>query len=257
MINFDNQLTFESQMGNSYRAMNTTTAHPKVSPKYRHINTAEVVQSFVSHGWVPVKYTEAYTKKYQGYQTHTVQLTHMDTKVTDVGDCTLRIIIVNNHHASKCMEIKLGLYRLVCSNGLVVEDANIESLKLRHIGTSIDAQISEFVDRIQVAAEQLRARIAELSTRKMTREAAREFARTALTTRFKPELITNELVDAALHANRPEDMGDDAWRIFNTVQEKIINGFQTDTGKVRRITSISRNLAINSRLWQQLTQLAA
>jgi hypothetical protein len=243
---------------NDNASMNSKTAHPRVTDKYKFIDTAEIVTKFESYGWTAVKYNEARTRKFQGYQTHTVHLTHMDESVTKVGDSSLRIIIVNNHHAGTSLQIKLGLFRLVCSNGMVVQDADHASTRIRHIGLSVDAQISEFIDKISIAAERLRAQVNQLTATKLDETMQRELAKRALTTRFKPELITNDMITAVLRPRRIEDTDTNAWVIFNRVQEGIIKGFKSDDKEraTRKVTSLKRDLDINEQLWAMLPMAA-
>lgn len=238
---------------------NQTMPHPKTSEKYKFINTADIIRKFAAYGWEPATYNEARSKKYPGFQTHTVSLFCNDEKVnTTVGDSRLRILIVNNHVASKSCQIKLGLFRLVCSNGMVVQDADLGNIAIRHIGLDVDTQIAEFIEKIAVAAEKLREKISSLQGKTMTTEEKMAFARSALTTRFKPELITPELVSAVLHVNRFDDQGDDAWRVFNTVQENLTRGFESADRdrRVRRITSVAKDLKINEDLWAMLPKAA-
>ena len=240
------------------KAMDATFAHPKTSDKYKFISTADIVSKFGEFGWHPVKYTEANTRKYQGYQTHVVQLGCPDGGVAKVGDCNLRILIINNHHASKALQIKVGLFRLVCSNGLVVQDADFGSLSVRHMGLTVDAQLAEILEKIKVIAESLRTKLAAWQTHILTTEERNEFARNALATRFKPEEVTSDMISAVQMANRAEDARGDAWTVFNNVQENLIRGFDSAdrTRRIRRIGSVQRDLDINAQLWTLLPKVA-
>ena len=239
-------------------AVLNTMAHSRTTEKYKFINTNDIVTKFGAYGWTPVKYTEARTRKYKGFQTHCVNLTHGDESVTKVGDSSLRILIVNNHHASKCMEIKLGLYRLVCTNGMVVQDAGIDGVRVRHMGANVDQQIADFVDKIAIAAEQLRNKVAFLQNRVLTTAEKVIFARSALTTRFTADDVTDAMITSVLHVNRPEDDAGTAWTVFNTLQENITQGFDSSDRqrRVRRLTSLKRDMEINEQLWAMLPMAA-
>lgn len=232
----------------------STNAHEKVTPKYKFIDTVDLLNRFANFGWVPVKYSEARTKKYQGYQTHVVTLSHHDDSLTTVGDSSLRILIINNHHASKALRIQVGLFRMVCANGMVVSDADFGGLCIRHMGEDIDARIEEFVDRIKVVAQALRGRINALRSLEMGQDTVKAFARQALSTRFKAEEITDDMVQGVLNIRRPEDASNNAWEVFNRVQENVTQGFRSNdrTRAVRRLTSLKRDLDINERLWDML-----
>lgn len=231
---------------------NSQYPHSKVSPKYKFVNTMDIVNKFGAYGWTPAEYNESYTKKYQGFQTHFVALEHAD--MPKVGDCKLRIIVINDHRAGRALQLKLGLFRTVCSNGLVIESSNFDSVSVRHIGNSVDEQVAAFIEKIAVVAEQLRHTIAKLQGTMLSPEQMMGFARKALEVRFTSEKITDDMIKLVTYINRPEDASNDAWSVFNTVQENIIRGFEQgmDLRRVRKITSVKRNLEVNTKLWQVL-----
>jgi hypothetical protein len=170
-----------------------------------------------------------------------------------VGDCELRALIVNDHKGGRALQLKLGLYRFVCANGLVISDGQFEAFSIRHIGDNIDQRIQEFIDRLTIAATLLRGKIINLSATILTQEQAREFAKSALELRFKDKAITEEQITAALQIRRGEDNGMSAWQIFNRVQESIVRGFGVHGERtVRRLTSVKRDMEINEKMWELL-----
>jgi hypothetical protein len=62
---------------------------------------------------------------------------------------------------------------------------------------------------------------------------------------------------------RAEDVGDDAWRTFNVVQEHLVRGgvqLAMERGRrrsTRGLTSIRQNLRVNTALWEAAAALAA
>jgi len=240
------------------KALEATMPHAKVSKNYKFVNTQEIVDKFIERGWQQTKYQEAYTRKYQGFQTHVVTLSPNDSSLEKVGDSVLRILITNNHHASKALRIQFGLYRLVCSNGLVISDAEFDAVSIRHMGATVDEQVDAFIEKIYVAAEKLREKIAQYKAKTLDLAEMRAFARKALETRFKPELITDTMIGAALYPNRLEDISNDAWTVFNRVQENIIRGFESADRdrRIRRITSVKKDMEINEKLWDILAKAA-
>lgn len=223
----------------------TTTA------KYKHISTKEIVQKFEQRGWTMAKYSQSFTKKYQGYQTHICNL-RLNGDTMKVGDSELRILVINDHKGSKSLTLRLGLFRLVCSNGLVVSDAEFESIRLRHVGTTTDDQIDAFIEKIAATAEQLKNTIEALSNKILCEFDRHKMAWDMLRTRYDVEKITHDMVINVLQPRRLEDMPTDAWTVFNRVQENIVHGVHG----VRRIRSIKKDLDLNVKMWDVLKKIA-
>jgi hypothetical protein len=70
-----------------------------------------------------------------------------------------------------------------------------------------------------------------------------------------------ETIEDILEPKRDEDKGDDLWRVFNVVQEKITQGdfHAALTGakvrKVRKIKSFEKDLKVNKELFKLATAL--
>ena len=71
----------------------------------------------------------------------------------------------------------------------------------------------------------------------------------------------SETIDDILEPKRKEDVGDDLWRVFNVVQEKITQGeFHAalkgaKVRKVRKIKSFEKDMKVNKELFKLATAL--
>jgi hypothetical protein len=91
----------------------------------------------------------------------------------------------------------------------------------------------------------------------MGEQAALDFAKKALTTRFGEKEVNRIKVDLKdlLNPTRKEDMGNDVWSVFNVVQEKIIEGdFEYISGtkvrKARKVKNFKQDQKINKELFE-------
>jgi hypothetical protein len=70
-----------------------------------------------------------------------------------------------------------------------------------------------------------------------------------------------ETIDEILEPKRSEDKGDDLWRVFNVIQEKITQGeFHAalkgaKVRKVRKIKSFEKDMKVNKELFKLATAL--
>lgn len=164
------------------------------------------------------------------------------------------------------MNFHVGLFRLICSNGLVVADATFGKLNLRHMGYSFDnvrGMIGDITEKLPVVFNTIRT----FEKTELTEQARREFAMKAFAIRYPEYIKENNLVDMALISSsvdvnalltpyRSEDAPNNLWTVFNRVQEKLVNGqfkHLGDDNKLRQarpIKNITLNLDINEGLWQ-------
>ena len=93
-------------------------------------------------------------------------------------------------------------------------------------------------------------------------EQALDFAKRALKTRFKGEEVEVDLEDL-LRPTRKEDETPTLWNIFNTIQEKLINGGftyvnveSTKLRKARKIKNFQQDMKINSELFELAMEYA-
>lgn len=228
-----------------------TQPHEKVSEKYQFVSTAKLVESMQEAGLVIRQANEARSKKYQGYQTHVIRMTKPQAKV---GDSFPEIIIIGNHHGTKSHTIMMGLYRLVCSNGLVV-GSNFGSYSIRHTGNAQQI-VEDALDDLHTQLPYVAEMVNKMKERRMSIDEERQFAKEALAIRGLTETQTKKvdtLVSSALVARRSEDSGSSLWEVYNKTQESIIRG----TTGLRRITSSVRDVSVNAALWELAEKMAA
>jgi len=194
------------------------------------------------------------------------------------------IILYNSHDGSSSLKLFAGVYRFICSNGIISGDG-IET-KLRHSKTNA-AMFSGMVSEIAGKLPELMDKIQRLQSVTLSEAAQRELATQAAALRWKdsqeaeiiknPETGAYEIPRGAYYtrhtiagiarANRYDDAGSNAWLAFNRAQENIIRGgapILSVTGKApfgklrksRGISSVSDNVKINRRLWDLAENIA-
>jgi hypothetical protein len=106
------------------------------SKHYVHIPTEKVIDDMSALGWGVVDAKQIQARKLKGYQKHMVVFGNDNLVIEGKdGDTVMpRILMTNSHDGKNAFRFQAGLYRLVCSNGLVIADAEFASLKIRHMG---------------------------------------------------------------------------------------------------------------------------
>ena len=174
-----------------------------------------------------------------------------------------QIMLTNSHDGKNSFKFQAGLYRLICSNGLVIADEQFESVKMRHMGYSFEDlqnMIKEMVGKLPLTVESMN----KMKAIEMGEEQILAFAKDALNARFTKKEMKRIEVDLKelTTPTRKEDTGSDLWSVFNVVQEKLIEGdFQYRAGgKVRQarvIKNFKQDMKINKELFEVALAYAA
>ena len=253
-------------------AFETAPTNPNVTNKYLFVNTETIIDDLSKLGWKPVT---AAMRKNRGKDTifskHMVTFQNPDImiKSKDGDDAFPRIILSNSHDGLQAFKFSVGIYRLVCSNGLVIADEEFSDFKIKHKGYTFE----ELRNVISKAVQDLPNKVEVLNKMKskiLTKEEREKLALDAMLVRagITPdsdkakdfEYDQETLVDI-LEPKRDADKGDDLWRTFNVIQEKITKGdFHAalkgaKVRKVRAIKSFEKDLEVNKQLFRLATAL--
>lgn len=244
----------------------TSPTNSKVSEKYTVANTYTVIQDMEKLGWKVVRAAQRRaTKKSSGrFSYHMVALQNPDIKITkqvdggeEIVECFPQIILTNSHDGLSCFQFRVGLYRCICSNGLVISDAELSEFKIRHIYYSFE-NLRAVVGRILEALPSKVERMSQMSNVLLSEDQKLDFAKKALSIRkgVKEEELQadEETYKDLLTPVRKEDEGNSLWNVYNVLQEKIIKGGYTTAEegkkarKVRKVTSFIKELDFSRRI---------
>tara|TARA_R110000787_G_scaffold81860_4_gene177326 strand:+ start:260 stop:1111 length:852 start_codon:yes stop_codon:yes gene_type:complete len=255
-------------------AFKDAPTNPKVTDKYLFVNTETIVDDLATLGWIPVS---AAMRKNRGKDTifskHMVSFQNPDIKITseDGDNAYPRIIMTNSHDGLQAFKFSVGIFRLVCSNGLVVADEKFSDFKIRHKGYTFN----ELRDVVAKAVKDLPNKVEVLNKMRNTILSKEQKTKLALDAMLvRAGIIPNSdkankfvydeetLIDI-LEPKRAADIGDDLWKVFNVIQEKItqgefhaaLKGAETKVRKVRKIKSFEKDLEVNKKLFKLATAL--
>jgi len=120
----------------------------KRSEKYRPIKTQKLIDTFESQGFeVTAKVLTRPRKTSKiGYQKHMIRLTRSDLTLKGVNDSRPEIVIINSADGSTSLRFLLGIFRMVCANGMVVGDT-FDGYRVRHTG-NVKPRVIEALDGV-------------------------------------------------------------------------------------------------------------
>lgn len=239
----------------------------KVSSQYVFANAEVIIDDLAKLGWYPVS---AVQRKQKGdtpsrFSKFSLSFQNPDLKIEgkDGDDAFPRIILMSSHDGLQAFKFYLGLYRLICSNGLVVADQEFSSFRIQHKGYSFEDLRGLVADAVKQLPERV-AVMNEMSERILTRDEQMKLAEDALLLRVADKekvldtkvTFDTETLEDILTPIRELDKGDSLWKVFNVIQEKVIRGGFTAalTGekarKVRPIKGFERDVQVNKELFQ-------
>ena len=198
-----------------------TTKHDSKSSRFVHITPAQIGEVLQRQGFelISLKTGHAKTAERQGHQTTLARYRHVNA-LSDDGGGLKYDIIAKIPHLYGAMEFFAGIYRLVCSNGLVA-GTTFESYRISHTGPALDL-VAQSVDNLIQHRPLMVDRIGQWSDTKLDEDKKVDFAIEALRLRA-PNMVgvDDSTVERLLHAARTTDVGDSLWNVFNVLQENL------------------------------------
>jgi hypothetical protein len=243
-------------------AVFAAAAHESLSPKYTFVPSERVLSGLMTAGFVPVDARQARTYRASSvHAQHAVRLRRRFETISLRDSCP-EILFLNSHDGTSAYQLRMALYRAVCTNGLIVSRGAFPTVCVAHRGNVVDEvvagalQISERFDR-------LAAQVERMEGRHLLKDEQIGFAERALALKY-PDVAHSGMVPAQLLTiRRPQDVGDDLYTVLNRCQENLLRGGlsrRAPSGRLtrtRRVTSIRRDVALNSQLWDLATGVLA
>ena len=197
--------------------------HESRSQRYAYIPTATVLTELRKEGFQPFMVTQTRTRHEdrRDYTKHMIRLRHA-SQINARGEAN-EIILLNSHDGTSSYQMLAGMFRFVCSNGLVCGDT-VADVRVPHKG-DVAGQVIEGAYQVLHGFD--RALESRESMQAITLEEgeAEVFARAALSLKYddpdKPAPITESQI---LMPRRFDDRRPDLWSVFNRTQENLTKG---------------------------------
>jgi len=120
-----------------------TEAHSSRSERYSYIPTSTVITALMKEGFQPFKACQS-RSRIEGkseFTKHMIRFRHADTQLAQRGDSVPEVILINSHDGTCQYKLIGGIFRYICTNGLVVAESTSGSLSVPHKGNIVDQVI--------------------------------------------------------------------------------------------------------------------
>jgi hypothetical protein len=234
-------------------------AHESRGERYSFIPTIQVIDGLRSEGFEPyeIRQTKVRDAGKREHTKHMVRMRHADSIATK--EEVPEIILLNSHDGTSSYQIMSGVFRFVCSNGLIAGDM-FNNVRVRHTGNVVD-DVIEGATRVLKDAEEIGYRINDYKSVMLSYEERAAFAQSAMQLRWGDEKPVN--AQNLLLPSRWQDKKDDLWTVFNRVQENMLKGGvpgRSSTGRrttTRAVGGVNENVKLNKALWTLADSMAA
>lgn len=134
--------------------------------------------------------------------------------------CYLDLVYDSKHAGRGCDTVYLGIYRMLCTNGLFV-GKNFFASDIRHNGETFET-LQESITAALKMIPSLTETIKKMQSIELSSDQYRVLADMAATI-LVPERA-KEIQHCLLTPNRTEDHAKDLWTVYNTIQENAMQG---------------------------------
>ena len=243
-------------------------AHAKVSDRYSFIPTATVVDGLRAEGWAPVWAGEQRIRlsDRQGFQKHMIRLARTDDLKRTQSERP-ELVLVNSHDRSSAYQLHAGIFRFVCSNGMILADSVFARISIMHVNFE-PAKVIEASFHIVREMPAIADLLEGYKARALNTLERRAFGEAALILKYDELEKAPVGAEKILAHRRSEDAAPTLWNVLNVVQENMMEGGQRDYnrrrpdsrrffGKSRAVKGLDENVKLNKALWHLAETLRA
>ncbi|MBB6255889.1 hypothetical protein FHT05_000436 [Xanthomonas arboricola] len=228
--------------------------HESRSQRYAYIPTATVLTELRKEGFQPFMVTQIRTRHEDrcDYTKHMIRLRHA-SQINARGEAN-EIILLNSHDGTSSYQMLAGMFRFVCSNGLVCGDT-VADVRVPHKG-DVAGQVIEGAYQVLHGFDRALESRESMQAITLDEGEAEVFARAALSLKYddpdKPAPITESQI---LMPRRFDDRRPDLWSVFKRTQENLTKGGlhgRSANGRrqqTRPVQGIDSDIRLNRALW--------
>ncbi|ECH4667729.1 DUF945 domain-containing protein [Salmonella enterica] len=235
--------------------------HDSRSEKYTYVPTITLLDNLRKEGFQPFFACQTRTRDLdkRGFTKHMLRL-RRDGQIT--GEEVPEIILLNSHDGSSSYQMIPGMFRFVCTNGMVCGQTFGE-IRVPHKGDIVN-QVIEGAYEVLGIFDRVQDSSTEMKAITMKPEAQRIFAETALNWKYDEKGEGKHIPlqpEDVLHVRRQADKPNDLWTTYQRVQENMIKGglwAKSEKGrytKTRGVNGIDGDIRLNRVLWEMAEKM--
>jgi uncharacterized protein DUF932 len=256
----------EEQLKVKVPSIFSSESSAKTSDKYSLIPTIDCVRGLRQAGFHCVNAQEGRVRNSENkpYVKHLMRFRH--ESALEKGGNIPEIVMINSHNGACSYQLRAGIYRCVCANGLIVGN-EMFFRKIIHKGDVISKVVEAAGEIIDIVPEVLQV-ADEWKKINLSSEQSNVYAQSAMLLKYDPAEIDINPAIALRPVRYADTNATDLWTTFNILQEKVIRGgvhyrakeagnsYYHRRGTTRAVNSVSENSRLNTALWNLTEKMA-
>ena len=227
--------------------------HESRSERYSYIPTATVLTELRKEGFQPFMVAQTRTRvaDRRDFTKHMIRLRHA-SQIN--GAEANEIVLLNSHDGTSSYQMLAGMFRFVCSNGLVCGDT-VADVRIPHKG-DVAGSVIEGAYEVLSGFERVKENREAMRAVTLDEGEAEVFARAALALKYddpdKPAPVSESQI---LMPRRFDDRRPDLWSVFNRAQENLTKGGLSGRSangrrqRTRPVQGLDSDVRLNRALW--------
>ena len=234
-----------------------------VSDKYAFVATHKLLDTFRDSGYYPIMASESKARENnQGYQKHIIQFRSLENLLRPNAKAEYEdIVLTNSHNRTSSFIVDLAIFRLVCSNMLVIPSKSFVHTSIVHVGFNQE-KVKNAIAEVTSYMPKIKEQVANFKTIHLTPHEEQMLANAAIDIRF--DTNTHYIkADELLKVNHQEDELPTLWNVYNRIQEAMIRGgvkmknlVTNKTFTSKAINGIDATIKFNKELFEVVEKVA-
>ena len=234
----------------------------RTSKHYQFISTARVVEALLEAGFQATRaqQTRVRAGASPDHARHLIRFSFVKESLSMI-DAIPELILINSHDGTSAYTLRAGLYRPLCTNGLMTQIGDFGLLHVPHRGNIIHNVVDGALE-IARGFDNIGRVVQRMASCQLDEGQRQGLAAAALKLRYpKPEQHVPVTADQVLQVRRAADHGNTLWLTYNAIQENLCAGGlqgRSPSGRASRtraIRAIREDVRLNVGLWNHAMSL--
>lgn len=180
-------------------------AHERTSPKYTFIPTERVLAGLMSAGFVPVEVRQTHARRASAlHARHVLRLRRRYESISLRDSSIPEVVFLNSHDGTSAYQLRMGIYRAVCTNGLIVSRGAFPAYCVAHRGDVVDEVVAGAL-KVSERFESLAGKVERMEARRLFKDEQIRFAEQALALRYPDAALSGMQASQLLACRRTEE----------------------------------------------------
>ena len=247
-------------------AVGALQPHDSRGPRYAYVPTIQPLQTLLDNGWGVFEASQqrSRTAEKDPYTKHMLRLRKLDAFAGNTWQEIPEVVLINAHDGTAAYNLFGGVFRFICSNGLIV-GSTLAAFKVRHtVGPQTSLEVLRAGEAIVTEQfPKVLERIEVFKSTPIKLDQSMRLAAVGMQLRYGDTMAPFPTEDL-LNFRRDEDRDPTLWNMLNRIQENILEGgWETRSAmfgrrstvkSVERVTAVAK---INRGLWDEAEDIAA